>query len=70
MMTVGKVFIDLEELSQKRTFAVDSRDSGLVYLHTVGLASHIRNGNFGAVCAGRHLPRAMMPKYLKDKTQI
>ena len=33
-----------------------SLDGSLVYPHKVGLASHIRNGNFGEVC--RLLPRS------------
>ena len=43
----GEFWCVVSRVHQKRTFAVDSRDSGLVYLHKVGLASHIRNGNFG-----------------------
>jgi hypothetical protein len=35
---------------QKGTFVADSPDSGLVYPRKVGLASHIRNGNFVEVC--------------------
>jgi hypothetical protein len=30
-------------------FVADSPDSGLVYPHKVGLASHIRNGNYDVV---------------------
>jgi hypothetical protein len=40
---------------QKRSFVADSPDSGMMYQHKVGLASHIRNGNFGEVCLV-HLP--------------
>jgi hypothetical protein len=35
---------------QKRAFLADSPDSGMKYPHKVGLASHIRHGNFGEVC--------------------
>jgi hypothetical protein len=38
-------------IRRKRTLGADSPDSGLVYPHTVGLTSHIRNGNFVEVCA-------------------
>jgi hypothetical protein len=34
---------------QKRAFLADSPDSGMKYPHKVGLASHIRHGNFGEV---------------------
>ena len=40
---------------KKWTFVADSPDSGLVYPHKVGLASHIRNGNFGEVWRGSAL---------------
>jgi hypothetical protein len=33
------------------SFMADSPDSGMVYPHRVGLASHIRNGNFVEVWA-------------------
>jgi hypothetical protein len=36
-------------IRRKRTFVAGSPDSGLVYPHKVGLASSIRNGNFGEV---------------------
>jgi hypothetical protein len=45
----GEFWCGVSRVHRKGTFAVDSRDSGLVYLHKVGLVSHIRNGNFGAV---------------------
>jgi hypothetical protein len=32
-------------------FLADSPDSGMMYPHTVGLASHICHENFDAVCA-------------------
>ena len=51
----GEFWCVVSRVHQKRTFAVDSRDSGLVYLHKVGLASHIRNGNFGEVCVRSYL---------------
>jgi hypothetical protein len=35
---------------QKQAFLADSPDSGMKYPHKVGLASHIRHGNFGEVC--------------------
>jgi hypothetical protein len=39
-----------QQMHHKRAFVVGSRDGGMRYPHTVGLASHIRNGNFDAVC--------------------
>jgi hypothetical protein len=39
-------------MRRKRGFVAGSLDDGLVYPHKVGLASHIRNGNFGEACSG------------------
>ena len=36
-------------------FLADSPDSGMMYPHTVGLASHICHENFDAVCAADYL---------------
>ena len=40
------VFGGHEPSAHKRRFVADSPNSGLVYPHKVGLASHIRNGNY------------------------
>ena len=34
-------------MRQKQAFLTDSPDSGMMYPHKVGLASHRGNGNFG-----------------------
>jgi hypothetical protein len=34
-------------MRRKGAFLADSLDSGMMHLHKVGLASHIRHGNFG-----------------------
>jgi hypothetical protein len=46
----GEFWCVVSRVHRKGTFVADSPDSGLVYPHKVGLASHIRNGNFGEVC--------------------
>ena len=52
-MGIGAIktsFGGIGPMCQKGTFVADSPDSGLVYPHKGGLASHICNGNFGEVC--------------------
>jgi hypothetical protein len=46
----GEFWCGVSRVHRKGTFVAGSPDSGPVYSHKVGLASHIRNGNFGEVC--------------------
>src|SRR5262245_25067756 len=44
------VVVGSRKIRQKRAFWAGYPDSGMMYPHTVGLASHIRNENFDVVC--------------------
>jgi hypothetical protein len=46
----GEFWWVVSRVHRKGTFVAGSPDGGLAYPHKVGLASHIRHGNFGEVC--------------------
>jgi hypothetical protein len=43
----GEFWWVVSRVHRKGTFVAGSPDGGLAYPHKVGLASHIRHGNFG-----------------------
>jgi hypothetical protein len=56
-------------MHRKGVFVADFPDRGMMYPHTVGFASHIRNGNFDAVCIDvGEIPRTRQPSQLHSVT--